>query len=305
MAMSRSLGALSLTTLPPIRSSPSVMSSRPAIMLSVVDLPQPDGPTRITNSPSAISRLTSLTASAPSGKRLVMWFRTISATGLSFGPLALDRAGCQPRDDPALEEQHEDDDGNGDDHRCRGDRPGRHGELRVPGEERHCGRRGAGRGRRGQRDREQELVPAEQEHQDRGGDHAGRGERGDDPHERLERRGTVHLGGLLQFPGDLAEERRQRVDAERQAGGHIRDDQPGPGVEQAEDPLDVEQRSEEHTSELQSQSNLVCRLLLEKKKKKKFEYSSGVKSEILSFALSVESVKGDERATPQHSLFFF
>src|SRR2546427_4517466 len=28
-------------------------------------------------------------------------------------------------------------------------------------------------------------------------------------------------------------------------------------------------RSEEHTSELQSQSNLVCRLLLEKKKKRK------------------------------------
>src|SRR2546430_6470061 len=30
----------------------------------------------------------------------------------------------------------------------------------------------------------------------------------------------------------------------------------------------VRERSEEHTSELQSQSNLVCRLLLEKKKKK-------------------------------------
>src|SRR2546427_9248586 len=30
----------------------------------------------------------------------------------------------------------------------------------------------------------------------------------------------------------------------------------------------VGSRSEEHTSELQSQSNLVCRLLLEKKKKK-------------------------------------
>src|SRR2546427_8450755 len=29
---------------------------------------------------------------------------------------------------------------------------------------------------------------------------------------------------------------------------------------------DVRERSEEHTSELQSQSNLVCRLLLEKKK---------------------------------------
>src|SRR2546427_9618644 len=31
-------------------------------------------------------------------------------------------------------------------------------------------------------------------------------------------------------------------------------------------------RSEEHTSELQSQSNLVCRLLLEKKKNKKIQY---------------------------------
>src|SRR2546427_2584335 len=30
----------------------------------------------------------------------------------------------------------------------------------------------------------------------------------------------------------------------------------------------IEERSEEHTSELQSQSNLVCRLLLEKKKTK-------------------------------------
>src|SRR2546430_2516961 len=33
---------------------------------------------------------------------------------------------------------------------------------------------------------------------------------------------------------------------------------------------EAEARSEEHTSELQSQSNLVCRLLLEKKKKKKY-----------------------------------
>src|SRR5205085_9438852 len=33
-------------------------------------------------------------------------------------------------------------------------------------------------------------------------------------------------------------------------------------------PRTAAHRSEEHTSELQSQSNLVCRLLLEKKKKK-------------------------------------
>src|SRR2546427_983719 len=37
-------------------------------------------------------------------------------------------------------------------------------------------------------------------------------------------------------------------------------------------PFDHEQaRSEEHTSELQSQSNLVCRLLLEKKKKEDYK----------------------------------
>src|SRR3989475_4980431 len=34
-------------------------------------------------------------------------------------------------------------------------------------------------------------------------------------------------------------------------------------------------RSEEHTSELQSQSNLVCRLLLEKKKKKRKKTYTG------------------------------
>src|SRR2546427_8698021 len=43
-------------------------------------------------------------------------------------------------------------------------------------------------------------------------------------------------------------------------------------------------RSEEHTSELQSQSNLVCRLLLEKKKKKskerKWGHSVGEKYEL-------------------------
>src|SRR5205085_6926115 len=35
-------------------------------------------------------------------------------------------------------------------------------------------------------------------------------------------------------------------------------------------------RSEEHTSELQSQSNLVCRLLLEKKKKKKKKKNTNI-----------------------------
>src|SRR2546430_7889626 len=43
-------------------------------------------------------------------------------------------------------------------------------------------------------------------------------------------------------------------------------------VEHGDDPRG--DRSEEHTSELQSQSNLVCRLLLEKKKKKVYSTST-------------------------------
>src|SRR2546427_8733731 len=54
-----------------------------------------------------------------------------------------------------------------------------------------------------------------------------------------------------------------RVGDVRPAVQHPRDGRHGhAGLAGAERP-----RSEEHTSELQSQSNLVCRLLLEKKKK--------------------------------------
>src|SRR5688572_32528923 len=59
-----------------------------------------------------------------------------------------------------------------------------------------------------------------------------------------------HLGGAR----DGFRERGER---------HGRSAQPGAGVEAGSNDGS---RSEEHTSELQSQSNLVCRLLLEKKK---------------------------------------
>src|SRR2546427_7924753 len=39
-------------------------------------------------------------------------------------------------------------------------------------------------------------------------------------------------------------------------------------------------RSEEHTSELQSQSNLVCRLLLEKKKKKQQNHVTSISTSL-------------------------
>jgi hypothetical protein len=56
---------MSFTTVLPIAISPEVISSRPAIMRGVVDLPQPDGPTRTTNSWLAISRSIPFTACTP------------------------------------------------------------------------------------------------------------------------------------------------------------------------------------------------------------------------------------------------
>ena len=51
MAMSRAMGAMSVTSWPLMKMRPSLTSSRPAIMRSVVDLPQPDSPSSTTNSP--------------------------------------------------------------------------------------------------------------------------------------------------------------------------------------------------------------------------------------------------------------
>src|SRR5215204_2901509 len=50
-------------------------------------------------------------------------------------------------------------------------------------------------------------------------------------------------------------------------------------VHELVEPLVHEARSEEHTSELQSHSDIVCRLLLEKKKKKKKTYEKKKKKQ--------------------------
>src|SRR2546427_1349526 len=50
-------------------------------------------------------------------------------------------------------------------------------------------------------------------------------------------------------------------------------------------------RSEEHTSELQSQSNLVCRLLLEKKKKRKTTYSPSIPIAATDRTRSIEDLR--------------
>src|SRR2546427_4597813 len=68
-------------------------------------------------------------------------------------------------------------------------------------------------------------------------------------------RSPAFVGGLV-FSGRADGKRRDEVQAER---GRV-------VVVDQEDHVGLVVRSEEHTSELQSQSNLVCRLLLEKKK---------------------------------------
>src|SRR2546430_3969471 len=56
--------------------------------------------------------------------------------------------------------------------------------------------------------------------------------------------------------------------------------------EDATDLARADERSEEHTSELQSQSNLVCRLLLEKKKKEKLSLYMHPRHLVFCFLLS-------------------
>src|SRR3954447_26664589 len=78
MAMSRSRGDSRPTARSPIQISPPVISSRPAIIRSSVDLPQPDGPTSTMNSPLAIVNSTSSTAVTPPAYTFVTFSSRIS-----------------------------------------------------------------------------------------------------------------------------------------------------------------------------------------------------------------------------------
>src|SRR4051794_12344197 len=130
--MSRSFGVRSFTTSPPIDRRPSVMSSSPAIMRSAVDFPQPEGPTRIMNSPSAMSRLMLRTASVPSGYRLVTSSSSISAIAVLLAGgcgSSLYGTGGQAGHDSVLEDQHQDDQRHRHHHGRGADRPDRDLEL--------------------------------------------------------------------------------------------------------------------------------------------------------------------------------
>src|SRR5438105_8785795 len=77
------------------------------------------------------------------------------------------------------------------------------------------------------------------------------------------RRNKHPLAAAAICAGNSELERREAQCVERAAGGRIRIDTALPQQK-------IQDRSEEHTSELQSRVDLVCRLLLEKKKTKKY-----------------------------------
>ena len=66
MAMRRCAGGVSVTSVSSMKHWPAVISSSPAIILSKVDLPQPDGPSSAVNEPFSTLRLRSgMTVTAP------------------------------------------------------------------------------------------------------------------------------------------------------------------------------------------------------------------------------------------------
>src|SRR5262245_27669907 len=104
MAISRSFGGTSFTTRPPIEIVPALICSRPATTRSAVDLPQPDGPTRIRNSPSGTSRVSPSSATTGPGYTLVAPSNVTLATRLALQPLRRDAADEVPL---RQQEQHD------------------------------------------------------------------------------------------------------------------------------------------------------------------------------------------------------
>src|SRR5579871_3351798 len=151
--MSRSFGSVSLTRRPPILISPALMDSSPAIMRSSVDLPQPEGPTRTVNSPSATSMSTPWMMSTWPKAFLTP---TISTRAMTL-PSAFHRAAGHAGDEVALHEQEEHRRRQGEHNR------GRHhlvpGDRVLPDERSESHRENPVALRRYQRAGEKELVP--------------------------------------------------------------------------------------------------------------------------------------------------
>src|SRR5215468_7559708 len=102
MAILRARGGSPVTTCPPIRTSPELGCSRPAIVRSSVVLPHPDGPSSTRYSPGSVARSTpSIAWTLPPSKSLRRSrTSTTSATGQPSASAA-----DQPGGAPLLEDR--------------------------------------------------------------------------------------------------------------------------------------------------------------------------------------------------------
>src|SRR4029079_9592556 len=159
--MSRSFDSTSLTTVPSIAIVPPLISSSPASMRSRVDLPQPEGPTRTVNSPSAMSKpMPWITLTEPKLFSTSRKAREAMRPIPSKARLALHGAGRQAADHVALERvldrrrrQRVDESGG---HQQLPGRIVRREEVAEGDRERHAAVRGKKHGKRGGGDR---LTP--------------------------------------------------------------------------------------------------------------------------------------------------
>jgi hypothetical protein len=188
--------------------SPPVIVSSPAIMRSSVDLPQPEGPTMTTNSPSAMSTVDAVdhrgVAVALLHARREMSAMSIPSTS-RFPP--------GPDEEPLHRHHHED-------RRQHRQHRGRHDHrpvgLVVAGGDHPLDAHDDGVHRRigGDEQRPEVLVPAVDEQDDEERRDVGARQRQQDVLEEAQRAGPVHPRRLRQFVGDGQEEL-----AEQEGGG--------------------------------------------------------------------------------------
>src|SRR5213593_1138334 len=253
--MSRSFGGRSLTTRSPMVISPAVISSSPATMRSVVDLPHPDGPTSTTNSLSWMWRFTSLTAWTSS----YFLFRSFIITwAIDVSPRSECRDGtpCCPQRASAFHGPGEagdivlDEEGVDESHRDRAQQRPRH--ERAPEEDVAPDQLGDDADRHrlllrgGEEDeRVDELVPGQREGENSRRQDAGRGDRENDLDHGPHPRGPVDARALFQLFRDRLEVSHHQPRAKRDEECRIGQDQRPWRVAEPEVADDVGQRDEE------------------------------------------------------------
>src|SRR5450755_1892019 len=210
MAMSRSFGATPATSRPPISTRPAEDCSNPAITLSSVDLPQPEGPTRTTNSPFSMSRSIPLrTSTDPS------LTRNAATDSADMPSVLLDGARGQAAKEILSAEDVDQQSRNRRDQDRRAFDAVFTG-LGDIGVERHQRRSHRAIRTFGERDAEEKLVPDVGELPDHRHDQDRRRQRQDDVPEDLEKAGAVDLGGSNQVERhidvEVAAEQRREAD---------------------------------------------------------------------------------------------